>query len=216
MLHANGIKKKVIDYFFTQNLAEIQNSFNINLAPLEYACRYGSLDCVKILINHENNLNISNYQIEKAFKRALIGGHLDIIQFLLKTKKSIKISFYSILAAISSNYLDVAKFLISSFPIKKKSSGNNNIIERLTKKIYPTDSLAVLKQYNGQEKEQTHITKNSDSSEYDEINENALSNSETRKTDYEESDNEFYEGDAYFKSSEYTDYESSEYESYEG
>lgn len=81
-------QKKVIDYFFTQNLAAIQNSFNINLAPLEYAYRYGSLDCVKILINHENNLNISNYQIEKTFKRALIGGHLDIIQFLLKTKKS--------------------------------------------------------------------------------------------------------------------------------
>lgn len=108
-----GDKIEIVNYLLSfEDFAEKQIDMNPDKTPLLYACEFGSLDCVKALLNSEN-IVFEEQQIVKSFNAAILNGHIDVLSFMLK-KLSIKISFIMIFAAVAKNLFECAKFLIEN------------------------------------------------------------------------------------------------------
>ncbi len=94
---------------------------------LHYAADSGSLECVKLLIEHKANINATTNKNETALFLATKRNHLDIVEYLaenncmLQTKAVYKKleffntneEFTALLVAVGNNFVEIAKCLLS-------------------------------------------------------------------------------------------------------
>lgn len=181
----------IIDYFIKKNLLFVQMNYNSNASPLQFACQYGSLYFLKQMTNSKYEIANNKVKIENLFKKAILGGHLDIISFLIKNFTINTSSVIIILDSIASGNFEIANFLIQNIVFKKSSK---DIIERLIKIIHSNNSLLI----TGDEISRVKfsiINKPKEKLETD-SSEDEKSDAETFiKSNENSSDNELYESD---------------------
>jgi len=99
----------------------------LGLTALHYASHSGSLECVKLLIEHNANINATTNKNETALFLATEQNHLDIVEYLaenncmLQTKavdKKLEIfstieEYTALFVAVRNNFVEIAKCLLS-------------------------------------------------------------------------------------------------------
>lgn len=144
--HADIVK------YFLKNDVDVKyqiNALDFNSCnPLLCACQNGSIECVKALLeNGREKINL-NMKCRKHLPLvdAEEGGHLDIVQLLLK-QKGIQIDqetsqkIYPLYAAVINNHYQVAKYLVQNGAAK---SFDKNKIGKLMLAAIGTDNFEIV------------------------------------------------------------------------